>query len=525
VAEKKPIDPLLDGHILHRIAVERMQTGTIQAIDRLLGEASVDLEQKILRAAPSRRDQLAGLLKSIKEARLELFAAINSRLTGDLTDLAKYEAEFKEKLYSGALGAGIVFNRPSLRELEWLVKNEPISGVQLKGWVDKLSKDELFKLNQQIRIGMAQAETPAEIARRLVGYKHLDGVVKGTSRNATMLARTAYTHVQAEAEMAFLLENKEQFPEFLWISVLDERTSTECRHRAGNIYKVEDYENGLIDIPPIHPNCRSQISGIPRGYDKTGLTEDLSFESWLQRTSDAARLVVLGKKGLNLWKKGKLPAKRFIDPTGAAFKIDDVQKADAETLAMAGAPPEGVLPPGTDYGSVKGDKGLKLSITDPTVTALPLEQQRAANTYTSNLGYNINSGLRGLSPTQAHNTTVEYIDQAIAATKTKEPLTVRRFLDPNPTIKKTFAELQPGDSFREPGYTSTTLRNAYGTKKLYALRIHVPKGSEALYVAPVSSFPSELELLLPRGSRFEVVRKYEKDGVQWMDVKLIPRKK
>jgi SPP1 gp7 family putative phage head morphogenesis protein len=521
VAEKKPIDPLLDATILHRINVERMQTGTIQAIDRLLADASVDLEQKILRAAPSRREQLAGLLKSIKEARLELFAAINSRLTGDLTDLAKYEAEFKEKLYSGALGAGVVFNRPSLRELEWLVRNEPISGVQLKGWVDKLSKDELFKLNQQIRIGMAQAETPAEIAKRLVGYKHLDGVVKGTSRNAAMLARTAYTHVQAEAEMAFLLENKEQFPEYVWISVLDERTTDICRSRAGNVYKVADYESGDAPIPPAHINCRSSISGIPRGYNKEGLTEDLSFESWLQRTSDAARLVALGKKGLSLWKAGKLPAKRYIDPTGAAFTLAEVKKADAEQAAILGAAPEGVLPLGADYGSVKAEKGVKLILTDPTATALPLEQQRAAQAYSSYLGYEINDGLRGFAQ-QSHNATVAYLDQAIAATKTTEPLTVRRFLNATPRIKKIFEAALPGREYVEDGFMSTTLAKSFMGPKRYALRIHVPKGSNALFMPPVSNHPSELELLLPRGSTFEVVRNYKEGDVHWLDLKLIP---
>jgi hypothetical protein len=39
---------------------------------------------------------------------------------------------------------------------------------------------------------------------------------------------------------------------------------------------------------------------------------------------------------------------------------------------------------------------------------------------------------------------------------------------------------------------------------------------------PVSNHPSELELLLPRGSTFEVVRNYKEGDVHWLDLKLIP---
>ncbi len=223
---EKSVDPLIVGSVLHRINVERMQAKTIDDIVRLLDEASFDLERQIADAplVSARRERLVALLRDLKASRAELYISLEEKLTEDLVDFSKYEVEFQEGFYKGLGGTNWVFGRPSAKVLRELVTNEPMSGEYLKGWVDKLERDELFKINQQIRLGIVEGENPKDIAKRVVGYKDKDGVVVGTKRNATMLARTAYTSVQARAEIEFLLANPDLFEEYVWISVLDERT-------------------------------------------------------------------------------------------------------------------------------------------------------------------------------------------------------------------------------------------------------------------------------------------------------------
>lgn len=73
--------------------------------------------------------------------------------------------------------------------------------------------------------------------------------------------------------------------------------------------------------------------------------------------------------------------------------------------------------------------------------------------------------------------------------------------------------LNPGDTFIDNGYTSTTIsKNASyrGTK----VQIRVPKGTKGIYIAKVSSFPNEKELLLNRGLKFRLVNS-ENDMPTW----------
>lgn len=74
-----------------------------------------------------------------------------------------------------------------------------------------------------------------------------------------------------------------------------------------------------------------------------------------------------------------------------------------------------------------------------------------------------------------------------------------------------FAKLEQGTVFEDKGFVSTTVGyNEVATREgkgHYMLEIQVPKGSKGIYVQRISEFPEEEELLLPRGSRFNVISK------------------
>lgn len=71
-------------------------------------------------------------------------------------------------------------------------------------------------------------------------------------------------------------------------------------------------------------------------------------------------------------------------------------------------------------------------------------------------------------------------------------------------------ELQPGDVFKDDGFTSTTISadvtdmfTVGGGAKMHIL---VPKGSEGAYIEALSGNPIELEYILPLGSHFKVLQ-------------------
>jgi hypothetical protein len=85
------------------------------------------------------------------------------------------------------------------------------------------------------------------------------------------------------------------------------------------------------------------------------------------------------------------------------------------------------------------------------------------------------------------------------------------------TVYRGFAvaghEWKVGESFAEPGFCSTTIARdnaerfadrAEGGAQVLA-KIDVPAGVEVAPLQELAEFPGEEELVLPRGSRFEVL--------------------
>lgn len=73
--------------------------------------------------------------------------------------------------------------------------------------------------------------------------------------------------------------------------------------------------------------------------------------------------------------------------------------------------------------------------------------------------------------------------------------------------------LKPGDSFIDKGFVSTTIKGTGEFKGGAKLEIRVPKGSKGIYVASISKYKSEREMLLNRGSKFKVIEQRPNGGL------------
>lgn len=67
------------------------------------------------------------------------------------------------------------------------------------------------------------------------------------------------------------------FPKYVWISILDARTSEICRSLDGRVFV-----RGKGPLPPAHPNCRSTTAGYEEGQGDLAVE---SFGKWLGRQS------------------------------------------------------------------------------------------------------------------------------------------------------------------------------------------------------------------------------------------------
>lgn len=144
---------------------------------------------------------------------------------------------------------------------------------------------------------------------------------------------------------------------------------------------------------------------------------------------------------------------------------------------------------------------------------LPQGERKAIREYTDNGFKVLNRYLRdGLRPDDTPDK-VEFakklvapIDSALGKSKLPDNIIVYRGVD---DVFDGYEDLQSlvGTVYEDDGYSSTSLFNKSSFKnKKYQLIINIPSNSKGAYLSSLSAFDKsdELEVLLPRGSRFHI---------------------
>ena len=143
--------------------------------------------------------------------------------------------------------------------------------------------------------------------------------------------------------------------------------------------------------------------------------------------------------------------------------------------------------------------------------------------YQANVYGALNRALRGLEPVTIANLAIaKKIDSAIAHGAIPRDVTVYRGFRGNAVN-----ELEPGDTFTDNGFSSTTLsetvareRFAYGGGAIF--QFVARKGTHAIYLDDLIKFPKpELEILFPRGASFRILSKEIRQGITYFLVELI----
>ena len=115
-------------------------------------------------------------------------------------------------------------------------------------WINKakLIKNLEHLLPQEFVRGKGPKEVARDLAQRMdVSYS-----------NAERLVRTEMNYISNQAILAGFEEAN--ITEFQFEAILDERTSEICREMNGQTFKIDEAEAG-VNVPPLHPNCRSTI--------------------------------------------------------------------------------------------------------------------------------------------------------------------------------------------------------------------------------------------------------------------------
>lgn len=317
---------LLNRAILHSIRLNRLADWEAGRVAKFLTGVQKDLRSQIEKLGT---DPTATRLADILRGNAKLIDAAWEQYDNNLTDLTnlvgKQEAQQIVTDLQESIPLAIDYRTPPPQVLRNLVRNTPLSGRLTKEWSQGLATGTKNKVNQAIRMGIANGESVSDIATRV------RGVMQITDRNAQTIVRTAVNHTSQITRKETYKENSDVIKGIQYVATLDTRTSSICRSLDGKVFKIGDGPR-----PPQHMNCRSTTVPITKSWKELGIplkdaSEDmrasmngqvpakLTYYEWLRQQPKNVVEEVLGKKKAASFLKGSLP-----DPPKPSFKSQKI---------------------------------------------------------------------------------------------------------------------------------------------------------------------------------------------------------
>lgn len=351
-------EELADAAVRHAIGLQRYTSGELRRMMALLDRVSADIGDIMRKYDPTEvapryaQDRLEKMLVAIRELNAEVYDTFVKALSGDMRDLAAYEAEFQAKLIDDAIPVDLDVVKPPPAQVRAAALSRPFQGRLLKEWGKDLEASAFAKVRDSIRIGFVEGETTDQIIRRLRGTRvqnYKDGILEINRRNAGALVRTAISHTANSARQDVFEANSDIIKAIRWVSTIDGRTSMVCKSRDGQVFPIDKGPR-----PPAHWACRSTTVPVLRTWREMGIDADEAppstrasmngqipdtetYGTWLKRQSVEFQNEALGVTKARLFRSGEYTMDKFVDPTGREYSLEELRRFDPERFARAAA--------------------------------------------------------------------------------------------------------------------------------------------------------------------------------------------
>ena len=231
-----------------------------EAEQRILQQSASEIASKLSRKDSGIKKDLEAFAKKRQINRLE---GLDSEIRGRIAQLGNVQQLGMDKTLSSSLqdqytrqrwnidtgsSFGIQFNKISDSQLKAVLK-QPWNGNE--NFSSRLwkNKEQLANILQQELTQGIIAGTPLNDITKIITNK------TGSAFSAAeRLVRTEMTHVAAVADIEGYEDSGIAWYEYL--ATLDDRTSEICGELDGNHFRLQDAQAG-VNLPPMHPNCRS----------------------------------------------------------------------------------------------------------------------------------------------------------------------------------------------------------------------------------------------------------------------------
>lgn len=400
---QQPTTPLtanelfLDAMVRHQIGLLRVSGGISRRVIELLDASEADLRGRIRSArrtglqTEAQVRSMERLLEDLRKIRNSAWDDAEALWFKELTAVTLAEPKFVDGIFKTVMPVTFRTRLPTAEFLRSIVRTLPFQGANLKRQISRLRVSDLRRMEDQVRIGLAQAESLPAISRRLVGSVRLrgtNGVAQITRQQATMLTRTATSAFTNSATKAWALKNKDIISRDLFVATLDSRTTKICASLDGRTFPIDQpfpvlplhfgersrrvpmADANVLGKRPMKPITERQLlreysksigidppskrAGLPFGtkgkfdaFARKRVREiigrvpaKVSFQKFLERQSAAFQDDYLGKVKGRLFRRGGLEMPAFVDRRGLEKSLADLAIDEPAAFRAIGLDPE-----------------------------------------------------------------------------------------------------------------------------------------------------------------------------------------
>lgn len=365
----------------HTVYIQRLATRMLNAHIYPSYQEAYKAARRILRDndAITSITQLNRITSEISRTITPIYTQGYADMTGELEKFAVYEAGFQAALLesTAAVALSVPAEDKILRYInKSLLSLQSSKTTQAGLWADFVKANigsNVTMYDNAVKAGFANGETIPQIVKRMTDLT--DGVMAG---HAEALARTGVQHYAVNAREAMFRDNDDVIDGYVYLAVLDNRTSTLCAGRSGNFYKTGEKRPSL----PAHWNCRSQYAPIVEGeteleglrtavggrkgeeakeayesrkdnrrttgkvkrrgrkddnfFDPSQVRASTTYGQWLEKQPAWFISETLGPSRAKLFMHGKLPISSFNDMTGRQLTLDELKAKHPAAFDRAG---------------------------------------------------------------------------------------------------------------------------------------------------------------------------------------------
>jgi len=352
-------DKILDAMQTRALDLQRLAAGQARDVNKFLATLQGDIVAQLARVDPTgigsisrRAARLEKLLDQVKATIVASYRSEGKRLANELREIADMEARFAVAAINNSAGVQLITSELTRGQLVAITGDLLVQGAPVAETLSRQAGDTLKRFTDNMRLGIAQGETNAQLIRRIRGGKQNGEVVKGfmdiTRSHADSLVRSATQAVSQASRQAVYAENDDIVKAEQWVSTIDLRTTTECGARDGLTYTVGTHEPIDHTLPwgggpgNLHWGCRSTSAPVLKSFRELGfdidemtdttrssldgqIAQDTSFEGWLSKRTDAEQDENLGVGRAKLWRDGKISFRDLMDANGRPLTLMELQ--------------------------------------------------------------------------------------------------------------------------------------------------------------------------------------------------------